>query len=454
MPIHSTYHWLGLFLLLCLFCELDGGVNEGSRHATLMAMSEDHSFQIDPYVKHTMDWSRTPDGSYFSNKAPGPVLLGFPLFWAFDSVETDGIADRNTRDKIRHDLKRPNFFLLTLLLQIIPFMFLSVYGLGYLADKGVSLGALHLAAMAMVIGNTSILFMNTYFGHALTAVFVLALCLALLKEHFFAVGLFYGWALLSDYSSAMLLLPLVFAVLIWPSQMGRVKRLAYCFLGGILPGGLWIFYHTVCFGGAFNIANKFQNPQFVDVANSTHNLWGILTLPSVSIIIELLVGPTRGILFTQPWVLVLLVALPVALKKSRLSPTTKALTYFLVPSLFLLILMNASFGGWHGGGTPGPRYLSAIFPALALLLGLIYDDLSPLAKTLAWTTVTYAVLFTIVGFSVYFRPAVVPLWSYYIGTFSSALWKTTALRLGISLPIVGALFYLTYRQLKQPVEAV
>jgi hypothetical protein len=34
--------------------------------------------------------------------------------------------------------------------------------------------------------------------------------------------------------------------------------------------------------------------------------------------------------------------------------------------------MNGSFGGWHGGATPGPRYLSIAFPPLALAMVGIY----------------------------------------------------------------------------------
>jgi hypothetical protein len=78
---------------------------------------------------------------------------------------------------------------------------------------------------------------------------------------------------------------------------------------------------------------------------------------------------------------------------------------FLFLGLCGLLYMNAGFGGWWGGASPGPRYLSVIFPAIgywittnanvwsprfvkALALGLIPPGLF-FIYFIAWRTPTY-----------------------------------------------------------------
>jgi hypothetical protein len=79
--------WIVIFVAINLACPLRNGVNVYSRWATLASMAEDRSYAIDNYVSVTADWSRTPDGRYYSNKPPGPMLAGFPLFLALRQMD-------------------------------------------------------------------------------------------------------------------------------------------------------------------------------------------------------------------------------------------------------------------------------------------------------------------------------------------------------------------------------
>src|SRR6266513_2608200 len=207
--------WVLIFLLSNAVIDLDYGTNPESRFATLCAMVEDHSFRIDHYKERTIDWACTPDGHYYSNKAPGPMLLAYPAFWLFDKIITSGKADRAARDAARIEHRRVSLRVLSFLFQTLPFAILASVGLSWLeAAGGAPKAAVHLSAVAMLFGNTASLFMNTYFGHAMAAACVLALCLALRKRWYVWSGLACGLALLSDYSSALLLPGLVLVTIL------------------------------------------------------------------------------------------------------------------------------------------------------------------------------------------------------------------------------------------------
>jgi hypothetical protein len=159
-------------------------------------------------------------------------------------------------------------------------------------------------------------------------------------------------------------------------------------LGGVLPGALWIWYHVKCFGSPFALPNKFQNPAFVDAPKQVPQLWGILRLiPDTKVLNELLVGPARGLLYTQGWVLVAFTAVIVFAVLGLFDTRFRLRDRFLVQSaifssvgLVLVLAMNCSFNGWHGGMTPGPRYLSHVFPVFAITAGLLFPRLPAVAK--------------------------------------------------------------------------
>ena len=166
--------WLAIFLAANLFISLPNNTNPRSRLATLCAMAEDQSFRIDNYQNLTTDWARTPNGHYYSNKAPGPMLLGYPVFWAVDRMLNHNQPDRARRDHTRLEYSWLLFKVLSVLFQVIPFFALVVIALQWLESRGVSRPALHVSCVAMLFGNTATLFMNTYFGHAMAANCVLA----------------------------------------------------------------------------------------------------------------------------------------------------------------------------------------------------------------------------------------------------------------------------------------
>jgi hypothetical protein len=315
--------WVILFLAIQCLVNLQGYDNANSRWATLLAMVEDHSFSIDQYHPYTIDWAKTPNGRYYSNKAPGPALLGYPLFWVMDKISTHGIKGRWLRDQQRLADQSKTMHILSVVTQAIPYALVVFLLVAALQRLGFSLRALHLTTLALLFGNTASLFMNIYFGHGMTAMFVLAMLLALHQNRLWLVGLFFGLATLCDYSAVLFLPPLLWAI--WRLRGLSLPRIDRFILGGILPAALFAGYHIICFGSPFALPNKFQNPDFVDVPSHLPNLWGVLRLlPRPEVIFNLLWGPERGLLYTQPWVLLCVLLFPFLLwRKSGWIPNQR-----------------------------------------------------------------------------------------------------------------------------------
>ena len=204
--------WAWLFLAINIFSTFNAGANPAARWTMMVAMTEDHTVRIDKYYFHTCDWSRTPDGHYYSNKAPGPSLIGYLLFWSLDRADTAEIPTRASRDYTRTVMRDNNLHTLSTVTQVFPFIIVTLLLIKELQKLGAPLAALHVSAVALFFGNTASLFMNTYFGHSMAATFVLFTVLSVHRRWAFRTGLFFGLAVLCDYAAVLLILPLLIAL--------------------------------------------------------------------------------------------------------------------------------------------------------------------------------------------------------------------------------------------------
>lgn len=437
LKTHPTRFWFFLFFFINLFFAQSGASNADIRFATLCAMVEDHSFKIDAYRQTSVDWSKTPDGHYYSSKAPGPILLGFPIFWVLDSVVTHGISTRESRDLIRFKYRGTTLPLLCLILILIPFSLICAYWLQLLTNFGASNSALQLTAVALFFGNTCAFFMNCLFNHGLIATGVLCLAASLYRKKYFLVGLSFGWLVLSDYSCALILLPLLYCLYGLKARLKDYHQIAH---GGLVPLLLFIGYHWVCFGGPFTLPYAYVNPEFIETNAGAH--WGLISLPNFSIWIRFLIGPERGLLWTQPWLLLLLFLAPS--KTWKKTETEQLLFNLFYPFFWLLILLFSFYGKWwHGGDSPGPRFICAPFAGFALLLGFYYDQMSSRLKRWLGTGVCVAALFYICVFGVLLPPDDSgPIWVWYLRRyFVNVRWVYWA-----RLCILTAAFTVTFRK--------
>lgn len=436
-------NWFFFALLVQVFFALPIGTNPASRWAALCALVEDGTPRIDAYVRHTIDWSRTPDGHYYSNKAPGPVLVAYPVFLALDAWQTSGVSSRAERDLIRYARRGMNLRILSFLFQITPFFFLAWLWARRLDELGVSEEGSYLSTVALLSGNTACLFLNTPFGHGFAAVCTLACFYFLTRKSIAGSAFFFGLGVLSEYSLAVLIFPLTFFWVRWMLAAVSPVRLVLQGIAGACPPALaWIGYHTYCFGNPFHIANRYQNPVFVDKLSESWNLWGVLAIPSPLTAMELLFGFSRGLLWTQPWTLLLLATLIALAWRGRLREHREWIGFSVV-SFLLVFGVNCAFGGWHGGNSAGPRYLTPVIVALAPVLGLVWTLLTNRVRSVFWIAVGVSVFAQLVFLSVYLgsAPPNRALWGYYWDQLWSPNGATPAMRIAIAVPLAAFLLY-------------
>lgn len=419
LEVSQSFRWLftrplrtwSLFLTLLLICTFQpGGPNSSSRLFAMNNLIEAGSPRIDRYHELTIDWARTPDGHYYSNKAPGPILLGLPFYYVLDKIFTHGLETRDERDLHRITLIEFIDRVVSYFLQTFPLFLLTGMWLQVLRKEGVRFTALNWMVIALLLGNTLTLMTSTYYGHAMTAAFLLAMGLGLWRGSVFGAYFFWGLAVLSEYSAAVIVLPLTVAM--WPQlKQAPLQNGMRILAAGIFPGVLWTYYHLTCFGGLFALPNKFQNPAFVDTAK--FSLWGIFGMPSPYALVQLLFGWSRGLLFTQPWMLVLLATPFFAGRFPTLSPwqsRAQQLRFVTVSSFVLFLLINAAFGNWEAGAVAGPRYLSPMFGLMALLIALGWKTNSALQNKFFTITITLSAIFQITWLSMCSFPNMRPLW--------------------------------------------
>jgi len=425
-PCHSICQmrpwklWIAAFLLINVLANVNGFMNPMSRFASIAAMVEHRTFRIDPYVKAnwTDDWARvtSPDGSqaYYSNKAPAPALVGVGLAVLLDTFLLSGAVTPEQRDEMRFKKRYVYLLVLSLLFQVIPFALCALLATKALAAAGLGASAIAFALLAMLFGNTSSMFMNTYFGHGFTAACMLAMVLALLRGRPALFGFFYGLALLSDYGFGVVAPAAALAVVV---ALGWRKLFRFA-LGGIVPGLLWVWYHQTCFGGPLEIANKFQNPVYRDVTSQSGNLWGIFfPWPRLSTAYELFLGSSRGFLWTQPWLLFVLAIIVfwIFRRRSQLSRAWLGIAALALLGFTGLVWVNCSFGAWHGGGAPGPRYISPILPLFGLLGGFVFERAAQKIRVILWLLLGVAMLLFVAAISSFIVIPPGPLWGVIFG---------------------------------------
>jgi len=417
----SASLWIVVFLLLNIFLPQNGG---DDRLQVMLSMAEDFTFEL-PSLS-TNDWAQNAAGKYYSTKAPGPMLIGFPLYAAVDGLLTWSGETKEERMQIREQHASLYRWIMSLFLQAFPFAVITFLCLRFLRSTGVSEVGMHIAALSILFGNTAALYMNMYFGHGMTAMFLLATMLTLLKRKYLLSGVLYGSASLCDYG-AILLAPLFLLALLTQERHLRTRTFLKA-AGGVLPlVMLLLWYHSVLFGDPFTITLQHQNPIFLFMKPTPPYLIpGILSLfPSMNILWEILVGPSRGILMTQPWVLTIYISAVIILcrerflkRKKDIQPLHTLLTV-LLPGLFLLCWMNASYSVWNGGVLLGPRFLSPIFPLFGLAAGMLYGTLSTPIKITLWITLVPSILLSMLVYATGIFVGYDALWPHFFQVLSS-----------------------------------
>ena len=360
---------LMLFFTALLFCAWFfhvGHINQIARYDAVSAFFENtgddaHTFRIDRYLyseakqMNTSDWSEY-GGHYYSNKSPGTTWFGVALLAPIYPVERavwpdgDGISPR---------AEIFNAWYLNFMMGVLPTAFSVLALAGILLKLGASVARAYSGALLIVLGTAVFPFATTLMAHSSVAACLVFSLWSYLRGGRFSLaasGAWFGAAVLFDYSAG-LLLPLA-VVFIAVREKGRIWQ----FLAGGVPFAvLYCVYNMMCFGGPFSFAAQYINPVYRTEGAAAG---GLLTLPNPWLILELLFGARRGVLAASPF---LLFAIPGFLFLWRERGLKRGVALLGALSFLTLLLMNASFNGWHSGASFTARYMVPVFPFVGIL---------------------------------------------------------------------------------------
>jgi hypothetical protein len=349
------------------------GWNQTARYDPIWAWVEpgphQHTFEIDAFLidpetgLNTGDFARDAEHSphYYSNKAPGTSLLGIPAYFAlyhgerllgFDPVSVTGVL--------------VNAYLINLWVTVLPVALSAILFLQLASFFTGERRRAILLTLVLYAGTLMLPFSTALWGHTTAAAFVVMAVACFVipvrgrsRGRDALSGLFMGLAVLTDYGAAPLALLVVIASLL---DTSRRERLSGLVLGGLGPLLVFGLYHWHVFGSPFVIASSFSPPEMID-EDRVSGLFGALSLQALW---GLTLSSSRGLFVYMPVLAVSLYA--IIYRRGGNDPTFWRMA---VASMLLILAINATFNGWHGGVSTGPRYQIVVLPFWVLLLALL-----------------------------------------------------------------------------------
>jgi hypothetical protein len=369
----SLYFILGFALLASYaYFYQGGGWNQNSRFALVRAMTEHNTLQIDAYRQATGDravWN----GHFYSDKAPGASLLAFVPVEAVRALNIAvGLAPDSdaaiTRTSYAATVVVSGVFTVAAALAVL---WLSL-------SWGSSRGAALFAATAYGVATPAWCYATLFMGHGVCAgclmiAFAAAVAIGSAPPEqtsglAWAVGLFSGWAVVSEFPAAVPVLFICALVLATLSSSGHhrgtwrrvVTRVA---AGGAIAGAILLAYNAAAFGSPFHLGYASEE----GFEQLQTGLFGI-SRPEWWRLREILIGSYRGLLPIAPLVAVTPIGLASLAAAGRKAPALVAAAV----AVFYLVL-NASYFYWEGGWAFGPRQVTPALPFLALGLAPLWD---------------------------------------------------------------------------------
>jgi len=345
---------LAVFVLLLFsyaYINQGWGWNQNSRLDVLHALIVQHTVSIDAYEANTGDKEKL-GGHFYSEKAPGMILIAAPAFlFSYGVLSLSGIdIDGGMGWKISERLTTiGSVGLLAALGGLCLFLFLR---------KRIDPRLALVATLAVFLGSLPFPYATMMFSHGATmGLLAIALWIFDAIEHAgrtawkyeYLLGFLCGLAVSSEYPAA------IAAGLFFVLTCLRGWRSAARFVAGsILPLLSIPAYNWAVSGSPLALGYG-----RVDFPGMQDGFFGV-TLPRGEAVRDLLFGQFRGLFFWSPFLLSAFIGYPAVYRQSR---RLFWLT-FLVPLAY--VLFASSYAYWDGGFAFGPRHLSPAVPFLAI----------------------------------------------------------------------------------------
>ena len=362
----------------------DPGANGNSRLGLIFAIVQEQRLTIDSY--YNQEGTQTVDiafvtGHYYSDKAIGTSILGalfyVPIYWL---MKLTG-----------HQLSLLHIkYILTFLVVGLPSAFAG--SLVYVLCETISGSRLraYLATLAVTLGTMVLPFSAILFGHQLAGAllfcsFFLIFQLKLKPEwrakfgYLFLIGLLLGSAFITEYTTAVIILPLTFYYIYLLREKLSWRWFRFIMLpfllGAFMPILILMVYNSLAFGnpltiGYEHLANQYQ-------ASMSQGFMGI-SWPRLIVLFYLTFHPAHGLFWQSPVLLLALVGLYFLWRARRY----RLEALIILVSFCFILLINSGYFMWWGGYSFGPRHLIPILLFLSLPLAMLPKRLVPLAIVL------------------------------------------------------------------------
>ena len=277
-------------------------------------------------------------GRTYADKAPGLSVAAIP---AFELERAAGIA------KAPHDWHAEGDGSLWLIRVLSS-------GVFFLVAVGIVLWlAGDVAAAAFGVATLAAPLAPTFFDHdAAGALAIAAFALRVRcrgRPRLAAAGLLAGAAVCTSYQTALIV------VLLLGYAGWRHRRAVGWFVLGLVPPAVALgTYDWIAFGSPFHLSYRYIANRF---AVRQHGGFFGIGVPTFHGIVDVLVG-SRGLLVWSPVCLAAAVGLVLARRRPELIVAALVVVAF--------VLVDAGYFLPYGGGSPGPRFLGASLPFLAL----------------------------------------------------------------------------------------
>lgn len=317
--------------------------------------------QIDSYHTNTTDKAYFR-GHYYSDKAPGTVVLALPGF----AVAAKTLQHRG----IQLDSDSGWLFSSWIATALSISLMTALGGVAIFAwlSKRLPHRTALVSTLALFLGAAPFPYATVMFSHAFVIALIGTALWALAGKttppfgspdrdswRDVCAGFVGGVAIASEFTAGIV----VYGMFLIVFTCGIRQTLH--FLAGLLPPLLLIpVYSWVCFGNPFTIGYSHQ----AEFPEMKRGLYGI-DFPNIGTAANLLISPTRGLFFWSP---VFAMAIVGYFRLFNLSRKLFWLT-LLVPVAQVVCISGYTWD-WHAGASLGPRYLSPMLPLLILPTGL------------------------------------------------------------------------------------
>lgn len=360
-----------LFALVWLSCawfvSWEFNPNNSTRLFAAIALVEEGRANIDDYAPLTIDKAQFGDHFYL-DKAPGMSLLALPAVAAVDAARRDRARD--------YPLSRGDYWfgrymrwriwaaaaLIGATLTALGALALFALGEGVTGSSAAGL----VAALGYALGTPIWGFSTTIFGHApVAALFVIATWAVwrgtrdtASAGHAALAGLVLGLAVLIEYQ-AVIAGSVIALWALWRlrGRAGAARAIGAALIGALPAAAALIAYNLIAFGEPLRIGYA----GVVGWDGMQQGLFG-LTYPKPLVLMELIGGKRRGLLWVAPVLLFGIAGLARLIGMRR----TRDLGVMAAALALVVLLVNASYAYWDGGYTTGPRHSLPALPFLAL----------------------------------------------------------------------------------------